>query len=305
MAGIERDAQYKTRIFEQLFESRGGATRLAVEPEKALVTLDDVRAQVADYSARTGIPGGPKNVAAFFKDFVRNMDSANRYWPASVHDAGYTARQVTGRGACFTFELLADGQKAPFRKFEPSEATRSMAIEISVAAVPRGITQFADSSDRWFSALCASLAIVEKHFAAVSGARHRFDIDETFLGIRGKYAAIDRLYVGRGSGPSDRLWLMPTEVKYKDDIYDVQMASLARELQESSVILGLRERGCNFVEVIPLAIKWLQRRSTKMGNYQALTGNQIYVVQFETISMTEAPPMHPKVAAESVFNIVD
>src|ERR1700694_1655616 len=103
----------KTEIIEQIFLKKfDAATRFLTDPT---VTLTDVSLAIADYNlAHSENLMSTRNPANFFKDFIRNRNSANVNWPATVLKAGYTARQITGSSACFEFVRLSSGQTEAF-----------------------------------------------------------------------------------------------------------------------------------------------------------------------------------------------
>ena len=84
-------------IFNERWDSRTG-------------TLSDpiVRAEDIYRHYQTG------NAYAFFKDIVRKSEIANKIWPSSVLQRGYTAIQDSSRDAIFIFTPLLPGEESAF-----------------------------------------------------------------------------------------------------------------------------------------------------------------------------------------------
>ena len=103
----------KEFVFEKLFNERWDQSTATVS--NPIVTVREVVEATAEWFAAhpDADPKKAGNPYAFFKDFIRNLGSANRRWPESILARNYTARQVTGRGASFEFVPLQTGQLSP------------------------------------------------------------------------------------------------------------------------------------------------------------------------------------------------
>src|SRR5687768_8733416 len=97
-------------IFERLWNRQ--SRRLT----RTSVTLRDVQQAIRQYNREH--PKQKKvndgNPANFFKDFARQRERANTWWPPAVFAMGYTARQKTGGGQSFEFVPIVQGQREPF-----------------------------------------------------------------------------------------------------------------------------------------------------------------------------------------------
>ena len=104
---------FKTKIIEFIFDARWSEANRHLASE--IVTFEDIREAILKYNTSVA-PKERQNIGntyAFFKDFVRNLKSANRNWPESVLRRGYTGQQLTGGGNCFEFvPLLLDQTEA-------------------------------------------------------------------------------------------------------------------------------------------------------------------------------------------------
>jgi hypothetical protein len=101
----------KTKIIARIFDARWNADTKTLSGE--IVTFEDIAESIQGYNQNVSpaerIGRGRGNIYAFFKDFIRNLERANRNWPPSVLERGFTGQQLTGGGKRFPFRTLAAG----------------------------------------------------------------------------------------------------------------------------------------------------------------------------------------------------
>ena len=126
----------KEYVFEKLFNDRWDPNTGKLS--KTVVLVSEILQVVQEWN-EAHPDSEPKEIGnryAFFKDFARNKDSANRRWPASILARGYTARQLTGRGASFEFVPLSPGQTIPFTNVVPPPAPSTETHRIESVSMP-------------------------------------------------------------------------------------------------------------------------------------------------------------------------
>ncbi len=257
----------KAEIIRQLFEKRWqGKGKGLTSPQ---VTLKDIDQAIREYNGKhRGSELSTRNPANFFKDFVRNKASANRNWPETVSNRGYTARQVTGGGLCFEFIPLFRGQAEPFPLsaiHRPGERTET--YHIQSASMPLASRRLGRRDEAWLIQVLARLHIVETHLALRSP--HRFvQVDLLQTNVKLARAEIDAMYLGleevQTEGPPEyREVIVTCEAKgIRDDILEDQLLAQVRA--------AFRMRALHQTTIIPVAVK-------------AVGPSRIYVVQFASL----------------------
>jgi len=88
----------KTKIIARIFDARWNADTKTLSGE--IVTFEDIAESIQGYNQNVSPAEriGRGNIYAFFKDFIRNLEPANRNWPPSVLERGFTGQQLTGGG---------------------------------------------------------------------------------------------------------------------------------------------------------------------------------------------------------------
>ena len=258
---------YKTEVIKRLFDGRW---RSGVAPlTDPLVTLDDVQAGIRAYNKRHGTERSDRNPANFFKDFVRNRDSANRNWPPSVLGRGYTARQSTGGGDAFVFVPLAPGQTEAFpvdRIPAPTDETPRHAIQS--VSLPLASRKLGRDEETWLTQVLVRLHVIETHLSVYS-PREFEQVDHLQMSMKLRRAEVDSVYLAleRGEGSAPQSFLVTCEAKGgSDDILEDQL--LAQTRSAAGLVV-------DFDYVLPMAAK-------------VIRGTGIQVVEFAAVERGEA-----------------
>src|SRR5579885_2755172 len=181
-------ATYKTVIFEQLFDERWNPrTRKVRDP---IVTLRDIQAKIQEFNESAPRAISDRNPANFFKDFVRHMDRANKQWPESILERGYTAVQMTGGGKAFEFVPLGPNQDEPFEKLTPEQGLKFKSIQsLSIQPLAR---QLGRREETWLMQVASKLNIIETHLALRSQVKDQLvHVELLQLGIKQYRAEFD------------------------------------------------------------------------------------------------------------------
>lgn len=275
----------KTAIIERLFRERWNeATRTLSSPT---VTLEDVSQAIRAYNAlNVARPMSTRNPANFFKDFIRNIDSANANWPAYVLHCGFAARQVTGEGDCFRFVQLARDDVLPFPKSTfamPTESTPRHQVES--VSMPLASRRLGRNDEPWLVQVVARLRIVETHFSIYSRRPVR-QVDLLQMSVKLQKTEIDALFLLIEQDESDRTRevMVTCEAKRgRDDILEGQI------LQQAKAAFSMMHIDQD--TVVPIAVR-------------CLAPSTIHVVEFAELrreSYREVESL--SVASDSVFEI--
>ncbi len=276
-------ASQKTIIIEKIFSARYSDETGVSNP---VVTLAEVQSAIEEHNrAAIEKPLSTKNPANFFKDFVRKRESANKNWPLSILELGYTARQVTENNACFEFVRLKPGQLVPFpalAEFGPSPETVTYGIES--VSLPLASRRLGRKDEPWLIQVVARLRIVETHFSLASGRSIR-QLDLLQLNVKLKGTEIDALYLAQEDTDAGlREVIVTCEAKQeKEDFIPDQI------IRQSKAPFRMAEVEQDLV--IPIAIK-------------ALGDSRLYVIEFQPIHRSEQDEVFSLVkASDSIFEI--
>lgn len=268
----------KTAVIEQIFRARYNEETGELDNER--VTLTDVVQAIERYNAANPArPLNTKNPANFFKDFVRNRESADRNWPPYVLKSGYTGRQLTGGGACFEFVRVSPGQTMAFPTAEtPRYAIESVSLPIASRRLGRG-------DEPWLIQVIVRLRIVEAHFALASRRKIQ-QIDLLQMSVKLSQTEIDALFLAQeetSSGEIQEVIITCEAKRGRDDILESQI------LQQAKAPFSMRQIQQD--HVIPLAVK-------------SVGPSQVYVVEFEELDRSSyASVTSLTVASDSLFEI--
>jgi hypothetical protein len=278
----------KTQVIEALFEERwqGPGTPLG----ESIVTLVQVSAAIRAYNRKNRTsPLSTRNPANFFKDFIRKRKSANDNWPQTVFKRGYTARQITGEGQCFTFVPIEPGQTEPFPGAGVRLNPKAPTHRIQSTSMPLASRRLGRRDEAWLVQVIARLHIVETHLA-LHYPKPILQIDLLQTNVKLAKAEIDALYLGLEQGaPGEvdepREVLITCEAKGRgDDILPDQILA--------QVKAAFRMKGMDQGRVLPMAVK-------------AVAPSRVQVVQFAPVSRADAPQMEAlEIASEAIYELV-
>jgi hypothetical protein len=270
---------HKTWVIEQLFNARWNATTQTLSSPD--ISLNEVKAEIEAYNL-TGPPKSisTKNPANFFKDFVRNLDSANKSWPAHVFANGYTGVQQTSNGRCFSFIPAPASAPTPFVPILPTPTITP--LPVSTLQIPLLARKMSRRDERWLMQVAVRLQLLELHLSTSS--KENLDYVELVqMGIKQNIAEIDALYMGHDT--QNRDVLITVEAKTSDDIYVGQIVSQVLAIRAMKSLKGIA-----IDRVIPLAIKAVKKAG-------------IFVVEFESVKMTDPDPKDLSVVSESMISL--
>lgn len=307
-------ASAKTRVIEMLFAdpSRWDGERLT----RPVATLPEVAAAIGQANREAGATDArlsDRNPANFFKDFVRNVASANRNWPAAVLRAGYTGRQRTGAGDCFEFVAVPTGQAVAFveaaRPYPRLPASTRFAVAQSLS-LPLMQRMLARRDENWLQKVAVDLHLIQQHFA-LHHADGRWPTlrEVSFMQSNLKQSAseIDGLFFGQGDGSQ---WLLITnEAKgARDDILENQIrqqVAAAQAMPDIRRALRAMRADPAATQVVPLA--------TKEVGVGALSGvpdapasvhaTLLYVAEYELVGLNAAVPASLSLARETLLAV--
>lgn len=275
----------KTRIIEDLFNQRWDVSNGTLT--NSVVTLSQVTDAIVSYNTVHRDDMSTRNVANFFKDFIRNRESANRNWPHSILSRGYTARQVTGDNQCFEFVPIRAGQFEPFPPnliLPPTENTPRQRIEST--SLPLASRRLGRGDEPWLMQVLVRLRVIESHLAIFS-AREFEQIDHLQMSVKLRGAEIDALYLGierLESGSTSEVIICCEAKGRRDDILEDQV------LQQTKAVFGMR--AVTQSVVLPIAIK-------------ALRPSEVHVVEFDAVSRAAVSSIVSlTVASEAVFELI-
>jgi hypothetical protein len=215
----------KTIIIERIFDARWDSLTTSLKND--LVTYDDLREAIREFDqdAPEGLNTlGSGNVYAFFKDIVRVTERANRMWPRSVLERGFTARQETGGGKAFRFIKFPAEQLTPFieQKYPrlPGEENRFRIQSLSLDIKSRLLGRRDES---WLMQVAVKLRLIQSHLALWS--EHKFvEVSDLQQNIKQYGAEIDGLFLGKVT--ADNAMVITVEAKRRREaILDSQIAA--------------------------------------------------------------------------------
>jgi len=276
----------KTEIIEAIFRQRWSAKgRKLSEP---IVTLTDVSEAIADYNRKhRERQMSTRNPANFFKDFIRNRESANRNWPPFVFESGYAARQVTGKGLCFEFVALAEGQHEPFPAGDFAAPTNKTPLHrIESVSMPLASRKLGRNDEPWLIQVITRLRIIETHFSLYSKRKVK-QVDLLQMSVKLMGTEIDSLFLLQEEGEQGELRevIVTAEAKRgRDDILEDQILRQAKA--------PFRMPQVTQDVVVPVAVK-------------CIGPSKIYVVEFSELDRGAFEGVDSlTIASDSLFEIV-
>ncbi|CAN5448739.1 hypothetical protein BH11ARM2_BH11ARM2_35120 [soil metagenome] len=287
MEGTLMARSKKTDIVEGLFRERHRESGQLSDP---VVTLEDVAKAIRNTEGLSS-----RNPANFFKDFIRNRESANRNWPQAALDAGYTARQLTGSGMCFEFVPLPSEEKEAFpsaKTIHPTERTPKHRVES--VSMPLASRRLGRADEPWLMQVAARLRIVEAHFSLFS-PRAVEQVDLLQLNVTLRKGEIDAMYLlqERTEEGSVKEVIVTCEAKQgRDDILEDQIINQARS--------AFKLKSVDQDLVVPIAIKCIPPGSIHVVEFTAFeraTAEETTLV-FEADSLHEIYPPVPGICGD-------
>jgi hypothetical protein len=259
-------ASQKTEIIERLFDQRwDSVTETLSDP---IVTLRDVQNAIREHNAAHPTlkrPLSDRNPANFSKDIFRKRASANRIWPRSVFERGYTGRQVTGGGACFEFVSIALDQTVPFPTEEWSRELPHYRIES--ASLPLASRRLGRTDEPWLVQVLVRLRVIETHLALVSD-RNVVQVDHLQMSVKHRKTEIDALFLAvEMVNGETRDFMICCEAKgLQDDIIEEQVVNQVRTV--------FHLQGVPQDIVLPLVVKVVAPSQVLVREYNVLTRDQ-------------------------------
>jgi hypothetical protein len=269
---------FRTVVVERLFNQKVASDGTLPDP---IVTLDEVELELRRYADEHPDESvGVKNFANFFKDFVRNINSANQWWPSSVLNAGFTGRQRTGSGASFEFVCIASGHPAFCHTAAPNEHTPRQRIES--ASLPYESRQLGRVSEPWLMQVMVRLRVVETHLTLFS-KRSVVQVDHLQMDLKLAKSQIDALYLALEE--SGNYAVVSCEAKgERDDILEDQILNQVRDV--------FRIPGMKHDLVIPLAIK-------------TIGPSEVYIAEFSAVRKCDCEELESlTVASDAIYELV-
>ena len=254
-------SSYKTEVIEQLFDARWSDESGSLRTP--LVTLGDVQDGIRAYNGHHGTEWSTMNPANFFKDFIRRRDSANRNWPTSVLERGYTARQSTGGGQVFEFVPVKEGQTDAFpieRLPSPTEETPRHAIQS--VSLPLASRKLGRDEETWLTQVLVRLHVIETHLSVYSP--HDFQqVDHLQMSMKLRRAEVESVYLALGDGDEQPLsYLVICEAKGSSD-----------DILEDQILAQTRAAGGLDIEVdfvLPVAAKVIRNVGIQVVEFRAV-----------------------------------
>jgi hypothetical protein len=282
---IERRKSQKPPIIESLFEERWDKTRKVLTDPS--VTQRDIRQKIQELpkNAQSEAELSDRNIANFFKDFIRRKKTANANWPASIWARGYTARQVTGNNQSFEFIPKTPGQKTPFPSFaEPNEVTPRLRIE--TVSLPLASRMLGRRDETWLMQVVVRLRILETHLALVS-KRNWVQVDHLQMSVKHGKREIDGLFLGleQLSPQRQQEVIICCEAKgRKDDLLEEQIVGQIRVVLEDPAVAQK--------VALPIGLK-------------AVSLSEIYIAEFDEVTREEVGELDSlSVVSDALFELV-
>ena len=262
----------KTEVIARLFAARWDESSGTLS--RAQVTLTEVQTAIQEVNAAhpDKTPLSDKNPANFLKDIVRNRNSANRHWPATVLTHGYTGEQRVGGGYSFEFIRIEEGQTLPFpaaNAFGPTALTPRH--EVESISLPLASRRLGRDDEPWLIQVLVRQRVLETHFSLHSPLRI-VQFDHLQMGVKLNRTEIDALFLAiekldPPGGGYDEIIVTCEAKGLRDDI-------LPRQIKEQ-VKAVFRLHGVTQERAIPVAVK-------------AIGTSEVYVVEFQPIAKSEA-----------------
>ncbi len=253
-------------IFRELWDDQAQQLR------ESVVTLTMVSNAIAAYNLSNvgSKPVSDRNVANFFKDFIRNKNRANKNWPELLKSKRFYAKQYTGDGGCFQFVRYKDGQTEPFefRTFDYNAQIAEETHKIESISLPFASKKLVRKDESWLMQVLVRLRVIETHLALCSTLEIT-QLDLLQMSLKQKGAEIDGLFLAmQGLPPSTRELLVTCEAKMdRDDILEDQIISQVQAIA--------RMNGVTQAKIVPMAAK--------------LVGDsEVYVVEFQPVDKEKA-----------------
>jgi len=279
-----RRKSQKPPIIEKLFQERWDekAHRLT----NSAVTQKDIREKIRQLprDLQTDSELSDRNIANFFKDFIRRKKTANANWPASVWEKGYTARQVTGNNQSFEFVPRGTHQQLPFPSFaEPTELTPRHRIE--TVSLPLASRMLGRKDETWLMQVLVRLKVLETHLALVS-KRKWIQVDHLQMSVKHGKREIDGLFLGIEELPENRQEvIICCEAKGKnDDLLEEQIVGQVR--------LVLEDLAVSQTVALPIGIK-------------AISRSHVYVAEFDEVTKANVDELESlSLVSDAIFELV-
>jgi hypothetical protein len=275
----------KSPVIESLFDERWDKSQQKlINPS---VTQMDIRRKIQELpkEEQSKPELSDRNIANFFKDFIRRKNTANANWPASIWERGYTARQVTGNNQSFEFIVKGSGQQLPFPSFAaPSDTTQRLRIES--VSLPLASRMLGRRDETWLMQVVVRLRILEAHLALVS-RRNWVQIDHLQMSVKHGKREIDGLFLGleRTAGDQMRQVMICCEAKGRnDDLLEEQIVGQVRVVLEDPAVTQ--------AVALPIGIK-------------AVGPSQIYIAEFDEVTSHEVGTLESlSIVSDALFELV-
>lgn len=276
---------YKTEIFRNLFLKRlNPGTREITDP---VVSSVEVQQEHAAYRGRKGQSVETINPYAFMKDFLRSRNR-NENWPAEILEAGFTARQVTGRGRVFEFIRVPPGQTKPFPLTVPTPPADAIAHKISSVSLPLASRRLGRTDEPWLVQVSVRLHIVESYFALFSSRKADIrQVDHLQNALKLRRTEIDSLFLGiEETAPNVfQEFMITCEAKHVGEDIIVEQV-----LQQVKAVFRLENITQAFV--VPLALK-------------SISPSRIHIVEFGIVQRDGADDLETlSIANHAIFDLV-
>lgn len=273
----------KTLVIQRLFEQRyDPATGTLSNP---MVTLEDVRKAIewanSQYPSKSLSTRNPAN---FMKDIIRRKSSANRIWPQSVFEAGYTGEQVTGNGLCFRFVPIQPGQTEPFpvQGIIPGPDALTPEHVVQSLSLPLASRHLGRKDEAWLTQVVVKLNIIETHMAMYPDLKF-VQIDHLQNTVKLRRTEIDAIYLGTVKDTLEKVYITCEAKGRNDDVIETQIVA---QVKAAFTLTS----DCD--TVVPVAIK-------------VVGPSRIYVIAFKPVSRADAATYQiPEVAHKAVYKLV-
>ena len=256
----------KADIIEMIFDEKWNrATNRIDDPT---VTFEQVQAAIRKFNDKMGQGVSDRNPANFFKDFVRNSDRANKDWPQSVLDRGYTARQKTGNKTVFIFVPLEPDQELPF---PPVPYPRDLAcpiIPIQTLSMPQLARRLGGREETWLIQVAVQLRLIETQLSSNPNLKLAH-VQHLQTGVKQSKSEIDALYLAEHEDGSNALVTVEAKGR-RDDILESQLIAQVEAVRERALRDPAGRTTKPISRIIPVGLK-------------VVGDSRLYVVQFTSV----------------------
>lgn len=223
-----------------------------------------------------------KNPANFFKDFLRKQKSANKNWPNTVLQDGYTAVQVTSEGRCFEFIPLLPGQAMPFpMDVVPGPDKKTRRHKVESLSLPLASRRLGRTDEPWLIQVLVKLRVLETHLALHS-RRKLLQLDHLQTNVKLSGAEVDALFLATTESFTELMVCCETK-GIRDDVIASQILGEVKALFRTTMRQDL---------VLPIAVK-------------ATAASLVYVVEFEAVSRKEIETKTSlRIASAALYELV-